>query len=481
MVSRDLILSLLMFMSFTGCEGQFAGNRSFDIDIVNGPMQMKLCTVGAVELLCAVNTNYQYKAQTGSIQFYSLTNPAQPVRLSTPATIEVSSNVSDFEVVQVDGNDVLFVLDRNANELLVYDLTGGSFVARQENGAAVKVDLPQNPQSIQAFQRSSDSKTFLAITVMRGGASGGSLVFIDPLDLSFYEPDESSPGSDVKLVQVGVPGARFFMSPRKTYDDPANPGTQLVDRLNVSVSNQVGVGLSKAVFLGGSQDLFVLPNFLASAVHSFRFSSFQNMSNIAWNLRQWREGAKLSDGSILAGSREVGIRGVDIDNLSNVYVSNRTDNQIYKIPASVFEAEEDDDAGTIRNTTGFKENVRDHVLETYPGSSETLEFDSNLADSVFPRLGDLLADKTGAGLAAQALWVIGIHDSKIYRISVPAVPAEGNPITISHSVVLGEGPRKLLGYPAAGPYQFVYVADLKNDVISVLNASDLTLAGEIKN
>ena len=481
MFSRDFILSLLMLVSITGCEGQFAGNRKFDIDIVIGTMQMKLCSVGAVELLCVVNTNYQYKAQTGSIHFYSLANPAQPVPVTTPAKLELNSNVSDFEVTQVNGNDVLFVLDRNGNRLLVYDLTGGSFVAREESGAAVKVDLPQNPQSIQAFQRSSDSKTFLAITVMRGGILGGSIVFLDPLDLSFYEPDESAAGSDVKLVQVGVPGARFFMSPRKTYDDPSNPGSKLVDRLNIGVSNQVGVGLSKAVFLGGANDLFVMPNFLASAVHSFRFSSFQNMSNVAWNLRQWRDGAKLSDGSVLAGSREAGIRGVDIDNLSNVYVSNRTDNQIYKIPASVFETDEDDDAGTIRNTTGFKENIRDHVLETYPGSGETLEFDSNLSDSVFPRLGDLLADKTGAGLAAQTLWVIGIHDSKIYRIAVPAAPAGGSPVTISHSITLGDGPRKLLGYPAAGPYQFVYVADVKNDVVSVLNANDLSLAGEIKN
>ncbi len=481
MLRHHLIVSLFSFWFLTGCEGQFAGNRAFDVDIVNGPMQMKLCTVGATQLLCVMNTNYQYKAQTGSLQFYSLASPGQPVRLTSPAPLEVASNASDFEVTQVDGNDVLFILDRSNSKVLVYDLTAGSFAARQEEGVAVSRDLPLNPQSIQAFQRASDSKVFLAITVMRGGVLGGSIVFLDPETLTFFEPDESLAGADVKMVDVKTPGGLFFMSPRKTYDDPSNPGSKLVDRLNIGVSNQVGVGLSKALFLGGAHDLFVIPNFLATAVHSFRFSTFQNMSNVAWNLRKWRDGAKLSDGSILAGSRETGIRGVDADNLNNVYITNRTDNQVYKIPASVFEADEDDDAGTIRNTTGFKENVRDHILETYPGSDEYLEFDSDPSDKIFPRLGDLLADKTGAGLAAQALWVIGIHDSKIYRVAIPAVPSAGDPITISHSISLGSGPRKLLGHPAAGPYQFIYVADVKNDVISVLNADDLSLAGEIKN
>jgi len=480
MLRRPGSLIVVFFWVLVGCEGPFIGDRAVNVEILNGPEPMKICSVGGVELLCVLNVNnFKYQPKSGSLQFYSLADPSQPVKAASPKSLEVPANAGDFEVVDVSGNDVLFILDRNENDLLVYDLSGVSFSARKVDGVAVRVDLPSNPQGLLSFQRSSDSKTFLAVTCMEGAT----LVFVDPTDLTVFKPDSSATGADVQTFTNGASGAKFFMSPRKTYDDPEKPGQKLVDQLAISNAQRSGYGVSRSVFLGGAHDLIVTPNFLASAVHSFRFSSFQNMANLAWDLWRWRDGYTFENGSVIVGSGDSGMRGIDVDTdtPANVYVSNSTDNQIYKIPATEFEESETDDAGVIRNTKGFKANSRDFLLETFPGSKEGLDFDSDTTDSVVPLLGDVLADKTGAGLDAQVLWVAGVEGNRIYRIQVPVSPDSGNPVTISHRVSLDQTPSRLLGFPAAGPYQFVYVTSRGGDVISVLNANDLTVAGELKN
>src|ERR1700744_4069521 len=122
MFLKRLGVLILFVITFVSCEGHFAGERDYNIQILNGTYEMKMVTLSSTQYLAILNTNYQFHASTGSIQFYSLTNPLVPA-LQSDMSVEVPSNVGDYAF---DGA-TFFVADRNENQILIFDFANGKF------------------------------------------------------------------------------------------------------------------------------------------------------------------------------------------------------------------------------------------------------------------------------------------------------------------------------------------------------------------
>ncbi|MDB5039018.1 MAG: hypothetical protein JWQ35_2546, partial [Bacteriovoracaceae bacterium] len=156
-ISSSLILLSIIFLA--GCEGRFAGERAYNIQILNGNYQMKVVTVAGAQYLAVLNTNFRFQASTGSLQFYTLANPQLPV-LQASMTLELPSNAGDFEF---DG-DTLYVADRNLHRILIYDFASGAFKARLDaNANPVTLIVTDQPQTLFVLSRPSDQIKVLAV------------------------------------------------------------------------------------------------------------------------------------------------------------------------------------------------------------------------------------------------------------------------------------------------------------------------------
>jgi len=447
------IISLaLAGLALVGCEGPFAGKRAENAELVNGPFQMKIQMISGVEYLVVLNTNYRFQAANGSLHFYSLSNSAQPVKATNLVSVSVPSNASDFEIV--DGAvPSIYLLNRNSNEVWIYDLEGSAFSRRAgTDGEAIAIKAPENPGSILSYTRADVGLVF-AITGQRSGIVGllskDSLTYLNPASLAspIASPDST------RLMGTDVYGSRFYMEARQTQVGVRD------DRIGVSSSRRLGIGIIASKYLGDANETIVSINGLQNAFYSFQFLTFLNNSNFTWDLADWRSSFTLPSGVRRRGTGEDGFRGLDVDGNMNAYVSNRADNSIYKIPyvGGIDLAK----TGT-RNTTGFDRNVQ--------GFRFPIDFDPDVTDIVYPRIGSLIVDPAPNADATLA-WVVGLGEGVVYRVDLV-----GNTFIKQR---VGEVPQRILGLENAGTYQQIYVANTKSDTITVLDPTTLGVVGEI--
>jgi len=445
-----VILGMTTACNFLG-EDEFVGNKKLDVEAVNGPFQMKVERILGQEYLVVLNTNSDYKLAEGSLHFYSLANPSAPVKTSNVESLTLPSNVGDFEIID-GGTPALFVANRNRNELWIYDFVGTSFARRTDsNGEGLAIRTPSNVTSLLTFRRSSDNIMMLALTAQRAGTVSlldlSTLKYVDPRNLGLSTFDA------VQVVGADIYGAKFYMTPRRTNNKD--------DNLGVTGSRRNGVGVTKSVYLGTSDDIIVSMNAFQNALHVFRFRTFQNTANMSWELTAWEEDTVLSNGKEREGTDEEGFRGMDIDGSQNVYLSSRTDNTIYKIPRDVLLVGKDGD----RNTRGFEENVRTYRL-AFGGSCS---LDDDIEDEILPKLGSLVVNPDG-----NTLWVVGLGTDKVYRMDVL-----GTQITNCTSVA--ESPQRVIGYPTTGNFSHIYVASKLGDSITVLDATSMAVQTVLTN
>jgi hypothetical protein len=468
-----LVLIGLTFFQM-GCEGQFAGNRAYNIQILNGNYEMKLVSLLDTAYLAVLNTNYRFQASTGSLQFYSLANPEAP-SLSADLTLELPSNTSDF---QLDGT-TLYVADRNRHRVLIYDFSGGKFSQRLDSKSEeVKIKVTDQPQKLLVFSRPSDSVKILAIVCQTTGVIHfvrlDTLEFISKSDDSSYSPDVISIG--------GISGADLSAVARRTLksgeDDPMN------------FPQIPAFGINQLVLLnesGKTDGIFVAASGVSMALFGFRFDRFQNTSNLSWNLPRSKDGYD-ENNQDYPGTGENGFRGLARDGLGNVYASSRTNNALFSIPRSEFEKDKDAISGESparRNTRGLGDNAT-----TY----QVVNFDSDGTDKIFPRLGVVAVNYCPNsplpppayckvdGEAASLAWVVGLGtkdgDQVLLSPRVYRVDLASKTFISSADSALGDSPQRILWY---GPSGLVYVGNAKSNTISILRDSDLSLVKTMQN
>lgn len=468
-----LLMRIVMAVSFGiilgGCEGNFVGERPYNIQILNGTSEMKLVNLGAKNYLAVLNTNLQFKASTGNLQFYLLEAPASASApsLQTSMSLELPSNVGDFVI---DGT-TLFVADRNRHHILIYDFADGKFSPRLDASSAPKfINVSDQPQRLVVFSRASDSKKVLAVLCQ----SSGTIHFILLETFEFISKGDTVSGTADLFVTGGINGAQFTAYPRRTIntddDDP------------IHFPQFPSYGINQLVYLGGTEQLFVTASSLSLGLLSFRLDRFQNAANLTWNLPKSKDGV-VEGTQEYPGSHENGFRGLARDGQGKVFATSRTDNSIYQIPRSEFESLKVAASGETvarRNTRGFDDDNKAYLLKS---------LDTDRTDEIFPRLGPIIvnycasAGPTGCkldGAAATVAWVLGYGTKegdvvklapKVYRIDL------GNlDVKQSSDSALGDSPQRILWNPSAA---LLYVANVKDSSISILRDDDLSLVGTL--
>jgi|GEM_PF-4995023 len=400
-LSIHAVFFILVFALF-GCEGHFVGNREFNTSVIDAPYAMKIVQVGAsgTRYLAVVNTNRLGNKKTGSLQFYSMSNPKSP-SLDSDLTVSLPNDVSDFYLEDYNsGVQRLFILDRSRNKLLVYELSGGTFQTYKDNKEnAVSFSLFSNPQSLVAFQY--NSTNFLAINTQDVGA----IEFFD-LDkfqlitqLNILDYVSGLTMTDYRYDRAGHISAKLEMIAR---DSGKVQG--------ISSGEQQGGGVGKIISLGGSHALLATASYTNTAVFGFRFSSFDDSSNVLWNLDAAQNGETVN-GVNYPGTKESGFRGMDSDAFGNVYLSSISDNGIYKV---TFDTLDNSRGSKSENTLAIDKDETsasgvsriDINFEDDDGDSSTVR-----TDEVFPRLSDLAVDGQSSGQTATTAWVIGLESS----------------------------------------------------------------------
>ncbi len=483
----------LLTLVASACEPKFAGDRPFNIDILNGPGRAKLVEIGSTQYLGILNTNLEFEASSGSIQFYSLSDPQKP-KLETSLSVEVPSNVGDFEF---DG-DTLFVADRNKHRIFVYDYSSGKFSQRlDEDGGPKFVKVTDNPQRLLSFTRPGDNLKMLAIVCQ----SSGFIHFIRTDNLEFVEKGSDESVTPDLAVSRNIKGANLEMIERlKTVKNKDGEDEIVQQHLDISFSQRVGFGINQAVLLGvtdgdGSIPLIVTASYLAQGIFGFRLDTFQNTANIAWDLDGARSGWTKNKGTAneikVQGSKELGFRGLARDAAGNIYASSRTDNSLYRIDRSVFEMSKErkaTESTAKRNTVGFDENDVSYRI---------VNFDRDPTDKLFPRMGEVEVNycpkltppptNCSTGTATVA-WVLGLGQkdgstvevpARIYRVDLTQDLTDEDAVTFTKSAddALEDSPQRLLWNPEGS---VLYVLNVKSNSISVLNDTSLDLIATVQ-
>lgn len=442
-----------------GCEGNFVGERAENSELINGPFQIKIQSIGGTNYLVVLNTNYRFQAAHGNIQFYTLTDPRNPVKATNLNSVSIPTNVGDFEIVDLGTVTRLFVLNRTRDELWVYRLSGANF-ERERSSANIELALLTGSNATRIVPLTSSligGRTALAIVMQRAGT----VALFDPSNLTYIEYPSVAAGTDRdsgRLQRGDIPTAGFYMTPRAEGQ-----------RIGVGSLRQLGYGMTGGVSLGGADELFAGFNAFENAVYVFRFRTFRNTANFTWDLRAFRGDTNVG-GVVRRGTGENGFRGIDVDDAGNLFLANRADNYIYRIPASALQEEKTSDSvRSNRNTTAFERDLTNYRYD--------ITLDPDITDEVFPRLGSLAVDRTGG--AATVLWVLGLgkgktgEEGKIYRIDLTT------PI-LTHTKTLGLSPQKLLYYKV-GAQETLYAVNTKSDSLVVLDPTNLDILKTISN
>jgi len=490
---RSLGIVLLVFL-LCACEDPFVGNRSFNLEKLNAPYNIKKVTIASTEFLAVTNTNRLAQQNDGSIHFYNLSAPRSPV-LDTDLSFEIPSNVVDFYLEEGVSEPKLFLLDRNVNRLLVYRLSGGSFTpVLGADAQPLRIALYSNPISIEGF--SFNGQDYLAVAVMNASTiqfvSRNDLRLLTQTDLEALVGDlgvDAASTTDYRKDQLGNVSAFMEMSPRLKLGST----TQLQEIKNISSSERQGRGIGKILYLGGSTADILGISFSDTAAFGFRFSTFDNNSNLLWDLSRAENGV-----TGVAGTKEEGFRGAALDSLGNLYLSSRSDNRIYSVPPSVWALNREPSGqsrGTARRnthtvfgsltpvsgqpTTEAYLNVRkiDVDFDSEDADAETIAGDAN-----FPRLSDLVVNNQTGSLAATRAWVIGLEskDRGYKRSRIYAVDLDNPQILDVEAFNAGDSPQKLLYLEASS---LLFVSFLNGDRLDIYDVSgdQLDLVGQIEN
>jgi hypothetical protein len=477
MLLTRAFLFLISVIGLMGCEGHFVGERPMNVGIFNGTYEMKIANVNGSNYLVVLNTNYKFQASGGSLQFYLLDAPASPTApvLQNTMSVSLPSNVGDFVI---DG-ERLYVADRNEHHVLVYDLVDGKFTAKVDgNSNPYFVNVSDQPQRLIVFSRLSDRVKVLAVLCQ----GSGTIHFIRTDTFDFISNGDTSPGSAEVLLTGGIPGAQFTAYPRQFLntgrDDP------------VALPQFPSYGINNLLYLDGpnkTDEMFVTASTLVMGIMSFRLDSFQNTVNLSWNLPRFRDGENVN-GIDYPGTKENGFRGLARDGSGNVYATSRSDNSLYVIPRSEFTRSKQALTGESparRNTRGFGDDDTAFSVKS---------FDTDRSDNIFPRLGPIAVNYCpNAGATpptvcriedqdATVAWILaaGTKDGdtvlsypKVYRLNLVDLSVKSTPDSY-----LGESPQRILWYSTAN---LLYVANVKSDSISILNADTLDLLATLKN
>lgn len=471
------ILALSFLVSVLGgCEPHFVGDRPLDLQVIHGPQRLRIVDLSGTSYLAVLNADSRLKSASGSLQFYSLSDPNNP-SLVESLSLETPRNASDFVI---DGSQ-LFLADRNVNKVLVYDWTGSKFEKRIDSATQeqTSVKVTQNPQRLVLFTRPADNLRLLAVVCQ----SSGIIHFIRTDTLALVNSGSTSGSSaDLALSRTAV-GANIQMIARKKTVVTDGVSEVVTEHLGLSGSQKLGYGINGAVFLKvGSFSSVVTASYLAMGLFGYRLDTFQNNANLAWDLANARNGVTVNNVKY-PGSEENGFRGLTLDASGNIYATSRADNGLYRIPATEFQAAKEAAEGEStakRNTTGFDKNSANHRI---------LVLDTNTTDELFPRLGEVQVnycpDITGslpAGCSssdATVGWVLGVGEKDGDEVKVPGrvyrIDLSASPVAVSHQTAdtaLGDSPQALLWYPQAG---LLYVGNMLSNSISVLRDDNLTL------
>lgn len=413
-----------IFLLFVGaflaaCEGEFAGNRSFQLERVSNAYRLRHVQIGGQAYLAVLNTSARDREQSaGSIHFYDLNDPANP-KLNKSLSFQVPKNVGDF--YYFDENDRVYVLDRNTDRLIIFERKGNSFEQLTKDGKPLGIKLMANPQSIVFFRRSEEQIPYLAITCFRGA----SIQFfnlkeerlLEEEDIRDVLPQLSGKREIYFRGRQDMVGASLDMKPRTKRITPYHI-KESIDGISAGAS--VGQGINEILFLGGEKEVFVTASTYDTALFGFHLKTFDNTSNLLWNLPAYEEGREV-EGKEFPGTGESGFRGLVADAENNIYVTSRSDESLYKIPGKVFEAEREQvdkepDRLADRNTTAFRVNERPYRLK--------INFDSDPEDEKFPRLSALTVNHQENGRADRA-YVLGrverdgdLKRSRVYLVDL---------------------------------------------------------------
>ncbi|PIR22216.1 MAG: hypothetical protein COV44_09380 [Deltaproteobacteria bacterium CG11_big_fil_rev_8_21_14_0_20_45_16] len=490
---RQIFMALLVLV-LSACEDPFVGNRAFNIENLNAPYTMKKVTIASTEYLVLTNTNRLAQQNDGSLQFYNLSAPRSPV-LDADLSFKIPSNVVDFYIEEGVSEPRVFLLDRNENRLLVYGLSAGSFSpVVGPDGQPLRIALYSNPISIEGF--SFDGRDYLAVAVM----NVSTMQFISRDDLRVLtESDLEALVGDLGVDAANVTDYRkdrlenvsSFMEMRPRLK--LGSTTQLQEIKNISGSERQGRGIGKILYLGGATADILGISFSDTAAFGFRFSAFDNNSNLLWDLSAAQNGV-----TGVAGTKEEGFRGAALDGLGNLYLSSRSDNKIYAVPPSVWALDREPD-GQARNTERRNTHTVFGGVTPISGQPTTeaylnvrkidVDFDEDdsdadtvTGDAKFPRLSDLVVNnQTGASAATRA-WVIGLEskDRGYNQSRIYAVDLDSPQILDVEVFNAGDSPQKLLYLDGSS---LVYVSFLNGDRLDIYDVSgdQLDLVGQIEN
>lgn len=469
-INFTLLLVLSVFLM--SCEPDFVGDGVVDVTKINLPYEMKEVTIAGDPYLGVVNTNYKPifdpPLLTGSLHFYDITNPNQISRNET-LDLEIPSNASDFGLVTLNsGVQRLVVLDRNENEILLYDLIGGEFERVERlDGLELVIDTFANPQSLVAFTGEPNNTAYVAVLCQ----SGGTVQFFnveetrnfddEDLDELAEEIGETNPNdgrSTIEFIsQTDRVGASFEMLEKS--------GIKLS---GISSREARGRNIGKLMsFDGGANGpVLVTASYTDEALFGFRFNAFDNTSNLLWD-----PNIAINGQGTTQGTKEQGFRGMDMDDNGVILLSSRAENSLYRVPF----AQVNQDRSNGRNTTFFGRDETDYRLD--------LSFDSDPTDKVFPRLSDLVVRPDGT-----RTFVIGLESrdngfdqSRVYLVGLDD---PDNPqlldTTAEADFEAGDRPQKLF-YDADSDVLIVAVTDANRLQVYDVSGDTFSLISTVEN
>jgi len=451
----------LFLVLLSGCEGEFAGNRPFDLTKLNRPYGMRWVKVGGTDYLAVTNTNALGDQSSGSMQFYTV-DETSGFSLNQNLSFAIPNNVLDFYYDET--LDRLFILDRNQNRVLVYERDGNGFFPRKEKGKIVEIPLLGNPVSLTPWIRDAstpDAAPYLAILT----EGSGSIQFLNRESLHLFnlddlkQLDEKVHGKNNTSIRTLFQGTRvnqigaFLKLRSRTSTDAIR---------DISSGEAEGRGIGKIltpIATSNNNPYFVVASFVDEAIFGFRFYDFDNISNLLFNPRTAIRGT-----TGIKGTKEDGFRGMDRDASDNFYFTCRSNNKLYQIPASAFTANRT--AGTNGNTTAFAQDKNGGFMKdiTFGGQGVDVSVGRH------PRLGDIAVNGQGgsdpSGSLATRAWILGLENEK-----------RGSSLSRVYSVNLGTSEvSEIVTYPAdVFPQKLIYEPQKELLIVAGTNANRLYL------
>jgi hypothetical protein len=470
-MKSPLLFLILIVAGFllTACEGDFPGERPFNIEATNSPVGLKEIPNWrgtGDRLLAVMNTNADsLRYQTGALHFYEISVGGDLTR-RTELDMAVPPLTWGFEFYE----DYLFLADRNALRLRVYEWSDVADAYQEleiQGELSMGLETFSNPRDLKVLS-SQVGKDYLVVSHFDSGA----LQFFDIEELRWLTRQDLIDRLGGEAVNAHVYrrdpliAGRLFLSPGSG------------DLSGASGLQREGRGTNTLQIFGGAEDwIFVVSEF-ANVVFGFRFDTFRNTSNFLWTLRREERGYRQNSVRI-NGTRDRGFRGSDLDGQNNLFLASRADNRIYRISADELTAE----PGLTSNTLAFSVDSQTLALAPQPGiPTGEANFPIQRADEIFPRLGDLVVNGKLADAAATKIWVLGYEGergfdtSRLYLLELDGNNPPRYRIVDELEFPAGERPQKLT---LLEDVDRLVVTAFSGDKVYLIDASTLDVEGEL--